>query len=99
MQDTQMAPGHLSQAANRDTPPEDVHRSRQVSWLAGQRRCLAFPAPCGASDTSRQRLAAYSCGGSPGFAMRSNERTGRRTEFPLHSKFPKEPGEPRRPQL
>jgi hypothetical protein len=35
---------------HRSTPPEDVC-SRQVSWLAGRRCCLAFPTPEGASDT------------------------------------------------
>jgi hypothetical protein len=34
---------HPSQATHRDTPPEDVHASRQVSWLTGRCGCLAFP--------------------------------------------------------
>ncbi len=58
---------HLSQATHRDTPPEDVQWPGQVSWLAGRRCCLAFPTPYqGVSDTLRQQLAAYSCGGSAG---------------------------------
>jgi hypothetical protein len=32
-------------SGHRGTPPEDVLKSRQVSWLAGRRCCLAFPTP------------------------------------------------------
>src|SRR5688572_1050939 len=55
-------------------PPVDVLLSWQVSWLAGPRCCLAFPTPRGISDTSRQWLAAYSCGGSSGMAARAAHR-------------------------
>ena len=51
--------------------------SRQVSWLAGQCCCPAFPKPFGLSDFVGQRLAAYSCGGSSGFGFFG------RTGFPL----------------
>ena len=44
--------------------------SRQVSWLAGQCCCPAFPKTfSGLSDFVGQRLAAYSCGGSSGFGF------------------------------
>src|SRR3546814_1936012 len=38
---------------------------RQVSWLAGQRPCSAFPVPGGTSDPGAG-LAAHSCGYSAG---------------------------------
>ena len=59
--------------------------SRQVSWLAGQCCCPAFPKPFGLSDFVGQRLAAYSCGGSSGFGFFG------RTGFPLSfgKTFPK----------
>jgi hypothetical protein len=45
----------LLQATHRGTPPEDLQRSRQVSWLAGHCGCLAFPIPLGISDTFDSR--------------------------------------------
>ena len=44
---------HDQLATLRDTPPVDVQLSRQVSWLAGRRFCLAFPVPMRTSDTGR----------------------------------------------
>ncbi len=63
---------------HRGTPPEDVLMSRQVSWLAGRHLCLAFPTQNASVTLLRQRLAAYSCGGSSGVAVK-------RTGFPLSS--------------
>jgi hypothetical protein len=57
--------------------PRTCMLSRQVSWLAGQCCCPAFPKPFGLSDFVGQRLAAYSCGGSSGFGFFG------RTGFPL----------------
>lgn len=48
--------------------PWTLQLSRQVSWLAGHRFRPAFPMLAGISDTGGRKLAAYSCGGSPGFA-------------------------------
>ena len=62
-------------AHHRDTPPEDVIWSRQVSWLAGPRCCLVFPKPSGFSDISET-------------AARRSQLRGqlrRYTEFPLSS--------------
>ncbi len=55
----------LLQATHRGTPPEDLRRSRQVSWLAGQYGCLAFPMPQGISDAIDSRSPLTVAGAAP----------------------------------
>jgi hypothetical protein len=65
-------------AHHRDTPPEDVLSSRQVSWLAGRRRCPVFPRPNGPSDVSWTSTRRLQLRGQP-----RHERCRRGTGFPL----------------
>lgn len=60
-------PGHPARGHRHalEVRPSRVGLLRQVSWLAGRHRCLAFPT-LNVSDPIRQRLSAHSCGGSSG---------------------------------
>jgi hypothetical protein len=68
------------QATHRDTPPEDVFSVAAGLLARGSSLLSCLPGGLAPSDIYGQQLAAYSCGGSPGFAMRL-------TGFPLSSRF------------
>src|SRR6185503_9942337 len=57
---------------------QNVARTRQVSWLAARLESSGLPEASRLSDERDGSVAAYSCGGSFGFAASP------RTEFPFH---------------
>lgn len=74
-------PSTSLQAHHRDTPPRDVIRPRQVSWLAGPCFRPAFPEHDAPVTRNGRQLTAHSCGGSSGIGVLEERRTG----FPLSS--------------
>jgi hypothetical protein len=58
---------HASAATLRGTPPEDIHFVAAGLLASRVIVSVRLPNALGISDKGRQRLAAYSCGGSSGF--------------------------------